>query len=81
MARYSATVTEGISSKDISDQYYVVPFVVLNDGSYVYGNVKSNSMKNILTRNQDKDNVPDTEKAVSRDIIALYEAVKAYYEE
>ena len=81
MARYSATVTEGISSKDISDLYYVVPFVVLNDGSYVYGNVKSNSMKNILTRNQDKDNVPDTEKAVSRDIIALYEAVKAYYEE
>ena len=81
MARYSATVTEGISSKDISDLYYVVPFVVLNDGSYVYGNVKTNSMKNILTRNQDKDNVPDTEKAVSRDIIALYEAVKAYYEE
>lgn len=79
--RYAATVTEGISSKDIADLYYVVPFVVLNDGSYVYGNVKSHSMKNILTRNQDKDNVPDTEKAVSRDIIALYEAVKAYYDE
>lgn len=81
MARFAATVTDGISSKDIADLYYVVPFVVLNDGSYVYGDVKSNSMKNILTRNQDKDNVPDTEKAVSRDIIALYEAVKAYYEE
>jgi len=77
--RYYATVTEGISSKDISDVYYVVPYVVLKDGSYVYGTVKSNSMLKIMNTNLGIASIPETEKAVTRDIIALYEAVKAYY--
>ena len=77
--RYFATVTEGISSRSIAELYYVVPFVVTKDGSYVYGTVKSHSMKKIFTNNLNKTNVPDTEKALSRDILALYEAVKTYY--
>jgi len=77
--RYYATVTEGISSKDISDVYYVVPYVVLKDGSYVYGTVKYNSMLKIMNTNLGIASIPETEKAVTRDIIALYEAVKAYY--
>lgn len=77
--RYYGTVTEGISSKDISDVYYVVPFVVLDDGSYVYGTVKSNSMMKIMNANLKSSSVPATERAVSEDIIDLYNAVKAYY--
>ena len=77
--RYYGTVTEGISSKDIADVYYVVPFVVLNDGSYVYGTVKSNSMMKIMKANLNSSSVPATERAVSQDIIDLYNAVKAYY--
>ena len=79
-ARYYGTLTEGISSKDIADVYYVVPFVVLNDGSYVYGTVKSNSMMKIMKANLNSSAVPETERAVSEDIIDLYNAVKAYYE-
>ena len=79
--RFYGTLTEGISSKDIADVYYVVPFVVLNDGSYVYGTVKSNSMMKIMRANLNSSSVPDTERAVSEDIIDLYNAVKAYYEE
>ncbi|MBQ1413133.1 MAG: Ig-like domain-containing protein [Clostridia bacterium] len=79
-SRYYSTLTEGISSKDISDVYYVVPFVVLNDGSYVYGTVKSNSMMKIMKANLNSSNVPATERAVSQDIIDLYNAVKAYNE-
>jgi len=78
--RYYGTVTDGITSKDIADVYHVVPYVVLNDGSYVYGTVKSNSMMKIMNANLNSTSVPATEKAVMRDIIALYEAVKAYYE-
>ena len=78
-ARYYATVTEGISSKDIADVYYVVPYVVLDNGSYVYGTVKSNSMLKIMNINLNIASVAETEKQVSRDIIALYEAVKEYY--
>lgn len=78
-ARYYATVTEGISSKDIADVYYVVPYVVLDNGSYVYGTVKSNSMLKIMNTNLNIASVAETEKQVSRDIIALYEAVKEYY--
>ena len=77
--RYYATVTEGISSKDIADVYYVVPYVVLENGSYVYGTVKSNSMMKIMNTNLSITSVSETEKEVSRDIIALYEAVQAYY--
>jgi len=79
-SRCYGTLTEGISSKDIADVYYVVPFVVLNDGSYVYGSVKSNSMMKIMQANLNSSSVPETERAVSEDIIALYNAVKAYYE-
>lgn len=78
-ARWYGTVTEGISSKDIADVYYVMPFVVLKDGSYVYGEVKSNSMLKIMNTNLGIASIPETEKAVTRDIIDLYEAVKAYY--
>ena len=78
--RYYSTVTEGISSKDIADTYYVVPFAVLSDGSYVYGTVKSNSMMKIMRANLNSSAVPATERAVSEDIIDLYNAVKAYYE-
>ena len=78
--RYYGTVTEGISSKDIADVYYVVPFAVLNDGSYVYGTVKSNSMMKIMRANLNSPSVPATERAVSEDIIDLYNAVKAYYD-
>jgi len=77
--RYYATVTEGISSKDVADVYYVVPYVVLDNGSYVYGTVKSNSMMKIMNANLNVASVSETEKEVSRDIIDLYEAVKAYY--
>ena len=77
--RYFGTVTEGISSKDIADVYYVVPFVVLNDGSYVYGTVKSNSMMKIMNANLNSSSVPASERAVSQDIVDLYNAVKAYY--
>jgi len=77
--RYYATVTEGISSKDIADIYYVVPYVVLDNGTYVYGTVKQNSMMKIMNTNLGIASIPETEKAVTRDIIALYEAVKAYY--
>lgn len=77
--RYYATVTEGISSKDIADVYYVVPYVVLDNGSYVYGTVKQNSMMKIMNTNLNIASVSETEKEVSRDIIALYEAVQAYY--
>ena len=80
-SRYYATLTEGISSKDISDVYYVVPFVVLNDGSYVYGTVKSNSMMKIMQANLKSSTVPVTEREVSQDIIDLYNAVKVYNEE
>lgn len=79
-SRCYGTLTEGISSKDIADVYYVVPFVVLNDGSYVYGSVKSNSMMKIMKANLKSSSVPETERAVSEDIIDLYNAVKAYYE-
>lgn len=79
--RWYGTVTEGISSKDIADVYYVVPFAVLKDGSYVYGTVKQNSMLKIMNTNLGISSIPETEKAVTRDIIALYEAVKAYYAE
>ena len=78
--RYYGTVTEGISSKDIADVYYVVPFAVLSDGSYVYGTVKSNSMMKIMNANLKSSSVPATERAVSEDIIDLYNAVKAYYD-
>jgi len=77
--RWYGTVTEGISSKDIADVYYVVPFTVMKDGSYVYGTVKQNSMLKIMNTNLGISSIPETEKAVTRDIIALYEAVKAYY--
>lgn len=76
---YYATVSKGISSENISDVYYVVPFVVLNDGSYVYGQVKSNSMLNIMNANLQGTSVSDTERAVASDIVALYNAVKAHY--
>ena len=79
-SRYFGTLTEGVSSKDIADVYYVVPFVVRKDGSYVYGSVKSNSMMKIMQANLNSSSVPETERAVSEDIIALYNAVKAYYE-
>ncbi|MBQ9902694.1 MAG: Ig-like domain-containing protein [Clostridia bacterium] len=79
-SRYFGTLTEGISSKDIADVYYVVPFVVKKNGSYVYGSVKSNSMMKIMQANLNSSSVPETERAVSEDIIALYNAVKAYYE-
>ena len=79
-SRFKGTLTEGITSRNIADVYYVVPFVVLNDGSYVYGTVKSNSMLNIMNYNLNSSSVSATERAVSEDIIALYNAVKAYYE-
>ena len=76
---YYATVSQGISSENISDVYYVVPFVVLNDDSYVYGTVKSNSMLNIMNANLQDTSIPATEKAVTEDIVDLYNAVKAHY--
>lgn len=79
--RYYATLTEGISSKNISDVYYVVPFAVLKDGRYVYGTVKSNSMLKIMNANLKSTAVPATERAVSQDIIDLYNAVKVYNNE
>lgn len=78
-ANYYATVSQGISSENISDVYYVVPFVVLNDDSYVYGTVKSNSMLNIMNANLQDTSIPSTEKAVTEDIVDLYNAVKAHY--
>ena len=77
--RYYGTLTKDITSANIGDAYYVVPYVVLNDGSYVYGAVKYNSMLKIMNNNLNKDTVSETEKAVCRDIIALYEAVIAYH--
>ena len=77
---YASVLSGCISSKDIMDKFYCVPFAVLEDGSYVYGTVKSNSMYNIMQNNLKKDSVPETEKQVSRDIIALYEAVMANIE-
>ena len=78
-SRFKGTLTEGITSRNIADVYYVVPFVVLNDGSYVYGSVKSNSMLNIMNYNLNSSSVSATERAVSQDIIDLYNAVQAYY--
>lgn len=76
---YYALLTDGMSSRNISDLIYVVPYAVLGDGSYVYGAVKSNSMLTILTNNSTNENVSAAEQNVCKGIIALYHAVSEYY--
>lgn len=76
---YYCTLTEGISSKDIADKYYTLAFVELQDGTYIYSNMASKSMKKVMETNDGLSTVPATEKKVGKDIIALYNAVQDYY--
>ncbi len=75
---YCAMLTEGISTKNIADVYYVVPFVVDTNGTYFYGEVKSKSMREILTANSSNPSVSGSERIVSDDILELYDAVAEF---
>lgn len=77
---YSALLTEGIKTQNIGDKVYVVPYVIMENGTYIYGKVLSDSMIAILDWNKDASNVSATEQQVCKDMIALYNATVAHFE-